>query len=181
MAIGSVLSAGVGFSNTPNPYNSSYYASIGRSAQSADTPKLSYGGTSMPKTADSSGKQGTKFRDGFAEDECQTCKNRKYQDVSNDSGVSFQSPTKLSKGEAMSAVRAHEHEHVSRNQSAADREGREIVSQSVRIKTGICPECGEVYVEGGETRTVSRNKTAQKFSAGLENGAMSGRTLDTVA
>ncbi len=90
--------------------------------------------------------------------ECQTCKNRKYQDDSDDPGVSFKSATKVSPGAAGAAVRGHENEHVVRERAKAAREGREVVSQSVVIKTAICPECGKSYVAGGETTTVTRAK-----------------------
>lgn len=103
--------------------------------------------------------------------ECETCKNRKYQDESDDPGVSFKSAAKVSKGGAEAAVRGHEYEHVSRNQAKADREDKEIVYQSVVIKHGICPECGDVYVTGGETTTVTRDKpqenTDERFNVGL--------------
>ena len=88
-------------------------------------------------------------------EECQTCKSRKYVDVSGDPSVSFQAPTSLSPGEAMHAVPAHEREHVRNEQAKADSEGRRVVSQSVTIHTSVCPECGVVYVSGGETRTVT--------------------------
>lgn len=91
-----------------------------------------------------------------AEEECQTCANRKYQDGSDDPGVSFKTATKLSPDEAASAVRGHEMEHVVRNRAKAAREDREIISQSVMIHTAICPECGDVYTSGGTTRTVTR-------------------------
>jgi len=102
--------------------------------------------------------------------ECQTCANRKYVDVSDDSSVSFQAPTRLSPGEAMSAVASHESEHVRNEQAKADRENRRVVSQSVSIHTSICPECGKVYVSGGETRTVtaSDNRNEQKPNNGAE-------------
>lgn len=103
--------------------------------------------------------------------ECETCKNRKYQDESDDPGVSFKSASKISKGGAEAAVRGHEYEHVNRNQAKADREGKEIVYQSVIIKHGICPECGDSYVAGGETTTVTRDKpqehTDERFNVGL--------------
>lgn len=103
--------------------------------------------------------------------ECETCKNRKYQDESDDPGVSFKSAAKVSKGGAEAAVRGHEYEHVSRNQAKADREGKEVVYQSVVIKHAICPECGDTYVAGGETTTVTRNKpqeqTDERFNVGL--------------
>ena len=83
--------------------------------------------------------------------ECQTCKNRKYQDGS-DEMVSFKSAAHISPQASASRVRAHEQEHVSREQAKAKREGKEVVSQSVVIHTSVCPECGKVYVSGGTTR-----------------------------
>jgi hypothetical protein len=88
---------------------------------------------------------------------CQTCRERRYVDQSNDSSVSFQTPTKISPNAAASAVSAHEREHVRNNQAEAEREDRKVVSQSVTIHTSICPECGTVYVSGGTTRTVTKN------------------------
>lgn len=90
--------------------------------------------------------------------ECQTCSKRRYQDKSNDAGVSFKSPTYISPENAASAVAAHEQEHVRNEQSSAARDGRQVISQSVRIFTDTCPECGRVYVSGGETRTVTASK-----------------------
>ena len=92
----------------------------------------------------------------MAEGECQTCKERKYQDGSNDPGVSYQTPTNIDPAQAASAVRGHEQEHVVREQAKAQREGREVVSQSVTLHTDICPECGKVYISGGTTRTTTR-------------------------
>lgn len=89
------------------------------------------------------------------EKECQTCKERKYQDGSDDPGVSYQTPTHISPEQAASAVRGHEMEHVVREQASAEREGRRVVSQSVTMHTAICPECGRVYVSGGTTRTTT--------------------------
>ncbi len=93
--------------------------------------------------------------------ECQTCKNRRYQDGSNDPGVSFKSPTKMSPSQAASAVAGHEREHVSRNNSKAAQEGREVIDSSVRIFTDVCPECGKTYVSGGETKTTTKKKETQ--------------------
>jgi len=90
--------------------------------------------------------------------ECKTCSSRTYKDVSNDPSVSFQTPTHISPGQSASAVASHESEHVSNEQAKAEREGREIISQTVTLKTSICPECKKVYVSGGETRTISREK-----------------------
>ena len=90
------------------------------------------------------------------EAECQTCKNRKYQDGSDDPGVSFKTATSVAPEQAASAVRGHEQEHVVREQAKAQREDRKVVSQSVTIHTEICPECGDVYVSGGTTRTTTK-------------------------
>lgn len=90
--------------------------------------------------------------------ECQTCKNRKYQDGSNDPNVSFKSPTKLSPEKAAFAIRAHEAEHVSHAWAEAQTEGKEILSQSVAYHTAVCPECGRTYMSGGTTQTVFRSK-----------------------
>lgn len=96
------------------------------------------------------------------EEECQTCESRKYQDGSDDPGVSFKTATKLSPEKAASAVRGHEYEHVVRNQAKAEREDREVVQQSVTLHNEICPECGKVYVSGGETRTVTKAASEQE-------------------
>lgn len=89
--------------------------------------------------------------------ECQTCKNRKYQDGSNDPGVSYKTPTRISPERAAFAIRSHEAEHVAHARVEALKEDKEIVSQSVSYRTGICPECGRTYMAGGNTRTVFRS------------------------
>lgn len=86
------------------------------------------------------------------EEECQTCKKRKYKDGS-DEMVSFKSPKHLSPENAASAVRAHEQEHVSNAYKKAAQKNGKVISASVSIHTGICPECGRSYVTGGTTRT----------------------------
>ena len=93
------------------------------------------------------------------EGKCETCEKRKYQDGSDDMGVSFQTPTNIKPEQAASAVRGHEMEHVYREQAKADREGRKVVSQNVTMHTEICPECGKSYVSGGTTRTVTKADT----------------------
>ncbi len=93
--------------------------------------------------------------------ECETCKNRRYQDVSNDPGVSFKSPTKVSPSQAASAVMSHEREHAGREASKASSEGKEATS-TIRIFTSVCPECGKTYVSGGETRTTVTTKSKKE-------------------
>lgn len=109
------------------------------------------------------------------EGECQTCKERKYQDGSDDPGVSYQTPTNIDPDVAASAVRGHEQEHVVREQAKAQREGREVVSQSVSLHTAICPECGKVYVSGGTTRTTTRAaEAAQRYAQAEQETPQSG-------
>lgn len=96
--------------------------------------------------------------------ECETCKKRKYQDESNDPGVSFKTATKLDPEAAASAVRGHEQEHVIRERAKAEREDRRVVSQTVTYHTGICPECGRFYVSGGTTRTVTASDSSSDDS-----------------
>ncbi len=96
------------------------------------------------------------------EGECQTCKERKYQDGSDDPGVSFKAPTNIAPEQVASAVRGHENEHVVREQAKARQDDRKVVSQSVTYHTAICPECGKAYVSGGTTRTVTKADNNQQ-------------------
>lgn len=86
-------------------------------------------------------------------EECETCKNRKYQDGSNESNVSFKSATHVSPEAAGSAVRAHEQQHVSNAYKKAAADNGKVLRASVSIHTDICPECGRSYVSGGTTNT----------------------------
>lgn len=96
--------------------------------------------------------------------ECELCSNRKYQDGSDDPGVSFKLPTKIDPKAAAAAVKSHELEHVFRNRNKAQQNGLKIVSQSVTIHNDICPECGRIYVSGGTTRTVyGKNLPIEEF------------------
>ena len=94
---------------------------------------------------------------------CETCEKRKYQDGSDDPGVSFKMATRVSPEMAASAVRGHEQEHVVRERAEAEREGRKVVEQTVTYHTAICPECGRVYVSGGTTRTVTAADNAESL------------------
>ncbi len=110
---------------------------------------------------------------------CETCENRKYQDGSDDPGVSFKMASHISPEGAEAAVRGHENEHVMRNQAKAAREGKEIVYQSVRIKKAICPECGRSYVAGGVTETVTRTRPKNRYDTGKPEAAeQKGKLLD---
>ncbi len=85
--------------------------------------------------------------------ECQTCKERKYQDGS-DENVSFKSAQHISPEAAGARVRAHEQEHVSNAYSKAEQNNGKVINASVTIHTAVCPECGRTYVSGGTTHTM---------------------------
>ena len=133
-----------------------------QSKQSASAREVQAGGE---KTAEIGGKK-----------ECQTCKGRKYQDVSGDSTVSFQTPTTLSPAVAEVAVRAHEQQHVVHEQANAREEGRKVVFQQVSIHYSICPECGRMVVSGGTTTTVT--KAAKGYTPTKPSG--SGQAVGTL-
>ncbi len=148
-------------------YNSSYnqlrLSSYGSQAALSGRPQVTFPGQSQvapsgqSQAAEAKGRQKVNGTGDYDTYECQTCENRKYKDGSNDMGVSFKTPTKLSPEKAASAVRSHEMEHVSRAKAKAAREGSEILSQSVTYRTEVCPECGTPYLAGGNTRTVFRS------------------------
>lgn len=98
--------------------------------------------------------------------ECQTCKNRRYKDQSDDPGVSFQTASHIDPSAAYSAVRAHENEHVARNKTQAEQHGQKIAYQTVTIHRAICPECGRSYVSGGVTHTVTKADNSAKYTIG---------------
>ena len=95
--------------------------------------------------------------------ECQTCQRREYKDVSDDSTVSFQTPTRLTPAAAEGQVRAHEQQHVTHEQARADKQDRKVVAQSVAIHYAVCSECGKSYVAGGTTTTVTKAGSQQDF------------------
>lgn len=107
-------------------------------------------GVNATEEAQGIGKVGEEKANGG---ECQTCKNRKYQDGS-DEMVSFKSATHISPNAAGAAVRGHEGEHVSNAYKKAFQEGGKVVSVGVSIHTAVCPECGRTYVSGGTTHSV---------------------------
>lgn len=87
--------------------------------------------------------------------ECETCKNRKYQDGS-DEMVSFKAAGHIDPGNAAAVVMSHEQEHVSNAYQKADANNGEVIRASVRLKTDVCPECGRTFISGGETTTQIR-------------------------
>ena len=85
--------------------------------------------------------------------ECQTCKERKYQDGSDEANVSFKAAAHVSPSAAGAAVRAHEQQHVSNAYKKASQNNGKVLACNVTLKTAVCPECGRSYVAGGGTST----------------------------
>ena len=145
-------------------------------SQAAEAPALALPGAAPE--GETPALTGTGGLDAAQKTECQTCARRKYQDGSDDPGVSFKTPTKISPEEAPAKVMGHEREHVVRERAEAAREGREVVSQSVSIHTDICPECGRVYVSGGVTRTVTAEDNSDQLREQKKRDQAGGLTLD---
>ncbi len=113
--------------------------------------------------------------------DCQTCKERKYQDGS-DEMVSFKSASHISPEAAGTAVRAHEQEHVSNAYKKAGQKNGQVLQASVKINTAICPECGRSYVCGGQTTTKIKysdeKNPYQKNQKGYDAAGVAGANLD---
>ncbi|MDE7044356.1 MAG: hypothetical protein K2O97_04960 [Acetatifactor sp.] len=114
-------------------------------------------------------------------EECQTCKNRKYKDGS-DEMVSFKSPAHISPESAASAVRSHEQEHVTNAYSKAATGNGKVLSATVSIQTSVCPECGRSYVSGGTTSTqikyYNEDNPYQKDLKATDHDKYAGMNLD---
>lgn len=85
--------------------------------------------------------------------ECETCKNRKYQDGSDEGNVSFKAAAHIDPSASAARVMGHEREHVSNAYKKAAQNNGKVMSCNVTLKTAICPECGRTYVAGGTTAT----------------------------
>lgn len=138
--------------------------------------------TASPLTAEQDVSEAKSAQEVMEESQCQTCKERKYQDGSDDPGVSYKTPTTIAPEQAATAVRSHEQEHVVREQSKAQREDREVVSQSVTLHTAICPECGRTYISGGTTRTTTRaENTAQNLAQRYQQAEQAPSLFEAIA
>lgn len=101
--------------------------------------------------------------------ECETCKNRKYQDGS-DEMVSFKAPGHISPSASAARVMGHEREHVANaNEEAAKDENATLVQASVTLHTAVCPECGRTYVSGGETTTQIKYQEDTPYGDNFKN------------
>lgn len=155
------------------------------SPQSAQEAAMSKQNFIKLQTSENAGER--KKGDGFVGDcpacQCEKCRARRYQDGSNDSRVSFQMPTAMDPVKAKARVMSHEMEHVRSEQYKAKRENKVVVSQSVRIMTDRCEECGTNYVKGGFTRTITRPKLVdfRKMLSGLLDGSDENKKLIGIA
>lgn len=116
--------------------------------------------------------------------ECETCKNRKYQDGSNEM-VSFKAPGHISPQASAARVMGHEREHVANAyKKANEAENAQVIQASVTLKTGVCPECGRTYVSGGETTTQIKyqedNPYGQNFKS-YDAANVVGQNVDLIA
>lgn len=113
--------------------------------------------------------------------ECQTCKNRKYVDGSNDSNVSFKTPTHISPQSSHARVSAHEKEHVTNAYSNARQKGGRVVYSSVSLKMSVCPECHTPYVAGGVTKSQIKYDSSNPYEnsrKSLEGSFIKGMNVD---
>ena len=155
---------------------------IGAISGSYMYPSANYISNQISPTANSD--EAGKVNGTSSPEQCETCKNRKYQDGSNEN-VSFKSATHISPSAAGAAVRAHEGEHVSNAYTKAAQGNGKVVNASVAIHTSVCPECGRTYVSGGTTNTTIKysNETNpyQQNQKSLDAAYLIGANIDYVA
>lgn len=116
--------------------------------------------------------------------ECRTCKQRKYVDGSNDPDVSFKTPGHISPEASFSKVSSHEREHVSNAIAEGSKPNAKLVSSTVTLKMGVCPECGRTYVAGGLTKTQIRYTESNPYEKNrkqLEGSMLAGVNIDASA
>ncbi len=159
-----------------NGYGGAYSAAVGAGAGITGTPET---GKAIVNPGED-----TRVHPGkrVSPAECQTCKERKYQDGSDESNVSFQTAQHIDPSAAGAAVRAHEGEHVSNAYKKAAQDGGKVLQASVAIHTAVCPECGRVYVSGGTTTTKIQYKNEDNpYTKNMKNrdkGLLSGMNFE---
>lgn len=182
--IGGISPVGIGsgfyYQPTPGLFNSQFNNADSTIGGGAAVNLL---GTDQGEAIDKTGKaENDPLAKATGKVECETCKNRKYQDGS-DENVSFKSPGKISPGESASRVRAHEQEHVANAFTKAADKGGKVLQASVALKTAICPECGRSYVAGGTTTTkisYPKDNYGQNRKS-YDKGTLTGANVDTTA
>lgn len=153
---------------------------VGFGAGAADTSAVvSEKGTGIAgaEKADPGAKPGFKS----SPENCETCRERKYQDGS-DENVSFKAAAHISPEAAAGRVRAHEGEHVANAYSKAAEKGGKVLNASVSIHTAVCPECGRTYVSGGTTSTLikypNEDNPYQKNKKSMDGMGLRGNNVD---
>ncbi len=145
------LIGGISYGYQGNPYQTGYgFDAVSKSGASVDGTSQDGKSKGVVLNPGEDVKKTPGHRSSPAE--CETCKNRKYQDGS-DEMVSFKSASHISPEAAPARVRAHEQEHVNNAYEKARENNGEVVSCGVAIHTAVCPECGRTYVSGGTTTT----------------------------
>ena len=145
------LIGGISYGYQGNPYQTGYgFDEVSKSGASVDGTSQDGKSKGVVLNPGEDVKKTPGHRSSPAE--CETCKNRKYQDGS-DEMVSFKSASHISPEAAPARVRAHEQEHVNNAYEKARENNGEVVSCGVAIHTAVCPECGRTYVSGGTTTT----------------------------
>ena len=175
------ISAISGYSGISGIYPA-YSAMPVRGVRGADTVARGSDGTAQATVDGAKSADSRRVEKG----ECQTCKNRKYVDGSNEGDVSFKTPTHISPSNSAAAVMGHEQEHVANAVAGGNEAGKELVSATVTLKTSVCPECGRVYVSGGVTNTTIRKEMGNtnpymKRQADLNYLMSAGANLDISA
>lgn len=166
-----------------NGYENSAQRTSGMPGNEDDTQKA-YGMQGIGMKEDDPKTIGIKEDDSKTNgaEECQTCKNRKYQDGSDEANVSFKNAAHISPEAAASAVRAHESQHVKNAYNKAAERNGEVISASVSIHMAVCPECGRTYVSGGTTQTairyINESNPYQQRQKSLDGISLRGRNLD---
>lgn len=149
-------------------------------------PAAAYTGNQVSPAVSGLANEGEEKKAGriSSPEECRTCKNRKYQDGSNEN-VSFKSASHISPNAAGAAVRAHEGEHVSNAYTKAAQKNGNVINASVSIHTSVCPECGRTYVSGGTTNTTikypNEDNPYRKNQKALDAARMIGANIDSIA
>ncbi len=144
-----------GISGSYGPYaayaDSTYSVGGAAAGQEKGAGRAAASGTGQAQGADGAHQVKGGYKSSPAD--CQTCRERKYQDGSNESDVSFKAPGHISPKASAATVMAHEQQHVSNAYEKAAQKDGQVVSCSVSLRTAVCPECGTVYVAGGKTNT----------------------------
>lgn len=116
--------------------------------------------------------------------ECQTCKERKYVDGSNEGNVSFKTPGHIDPAASGAVVKLHEMEHVANARKEGSKENKELISATMSLQVAVCPECGRSYVAGGTTRTTMATYSDNPYDQArktVEGSFLIGQNIDYAA